>query len=186
MIHEPIFEDPNSLISLLQRAEVRRGAGDRIPNIELAMIIEHHLGKAFPVAITEYLSQHFRGEIKGTKGPKLQSDAVKDFRFGPADNLYRRVLPIFEYLAKRRKRLALTRRITKSASSSQNEPRTPSDRALDYALNNLKDECDLRNVSRRSLANAFSERQRKIEEREFPDDEPNAHPTDEPVPVTSP
>jgi hypothetical protein len=130
MIHEPIFEDPNSLISLLQRAEARRAAGDRIPNIELAMIIEHHRGTAFPVAITEYLIQHFRGEIKGTKGPKLQSDAAKDFRFGPADNLYRRALPVFEYFAKRRKRLPLKRRITKSTSSSPNGPRTPSDRAF--------------------------------------------------------
>jgi hypothetical protein len=185
MIHEPIFEDPNSLISLLQRAEARRGAGDRIPNIELAMIIEHHRGKTFPVAITEYLTQHFRGEIKGTKGPKLQSDAVKDFRFGPADNLYRRVRPIFEYLAKRRKRLPLRRRTTKSASSSDNEPRTPSDRALDYVLKKLKDECDLRTLSRGSLLNAFSERRGNIEQREFPDDEPNAHPTDEPDSVAS-
>jgi hypothetical protein len=49
----------------------------------------------------------------------------------------------------------------------------------------LKDECDLQTISRRSVANAFSERQRKIEEREFPNDEPNAHPTDEQDSVTS-
>jgi hypothetical protein len=186
MIREPVFEDPNSLVSLLQRAEARRSAGDRIPNIELAKIIEHHREKALPLEITEYLTQHFRGEIKGTKGPKLQSDAVKDFRFGPADNLYRRVLPLFEYLARRQKRLPLKRRVTPSVSNSQNEPRTPSDRALDYALKKLKDECDLQTVSCRSLANAFSERQRKIEERDFPDDEPNAHPTDELDSGTSP
>ena len=186
MICEPIFEDPNSLISLLQRAEARRAAGDRIPNIELAKIIERHREKVLPVEITEYLTQHFRGEIKGIRGPKLQSDAEKDFRFGPAHNLYRRALPIFDYIAKRRKRLPLKRRITESASSSQNEPRTPSDRALDYAMMKLKDECDLQTISRRSLANAFSERKRKIEEREFPDDEPNAHPTDEQDSITSP
>lgn len=185
MICEPIFEDPNSLISLLQRAEARRAAGDRISNIELAKIIERHREKALPVEITEYLTQHFRGEIRGIKGPKLQSDAKKDFRFGPADNLYRRALPVFEYIANRRKRLPLKRRSTESALSSQNEPRTPSDRALEYALMKLKNECDLKTVSRRSLANAFSQRQRKIEEREFPDDEPNAHPTDEQDSVTS-
>jgi hypothetical protein len=186
MICEPIFEDPNSLVSMLQRAEARRAAGHRIPDIELAMIIEHHREKALPVEITEYLTQHFRGEIRGIKGPKLQSDAEKDFRFGPADNLYRRALPVFEYIAKRRKRLPLKRRITGSAPSPQNEPRTPSDRALDYALNKLKDECDLKTVSRRSLANAFSERQRKIEGREFPDDELNEHPTDKQEADTSP
>jgi hypothetical protein len=179
MICEPVFEDPNSLVSLLQRAHARRGAGDRIPDIELATIIEHHREKALPVEITEYLSQHFRAEIKGIKGPKLQSDAEKDFRFGPAHNLYRRVLPVFEYLATRRKRLPLKRRSTTIVSSSSNEPRTPSDRALDYALNELKDECDLQTVSRRSLANAFSERQRKIEQWELPDDAPGAHPTDD-------
>jgi hypothetical protein len=185
MINEPAFEDPGSLLSLMQRFEARRDARERVPSLELAMIIEKHRGRALPAAFSDYLTQHFRGEIKGAKGPKLQSHAEKDFRFGPADNLYRRVLPIFEYLAKRRKKLVLKRRITKSASSPQNEPRTPSDRALDYVLKSLKDECDLRTVSRRSLANAFSERQGKIEEREFPDDEPNAHPTDEPVFVTS-
>jgi hypothetical protein len=82
MICEPIFEDPNSLVSLLQRAEARRAAGDRIPNIELAEIIQRHREKALPTEITEYLTQYFRGEIRGIKGPKLQSDAEKDFRFG--------------------------------------------------------------------------------------------------------
>jgi hypothetical protein len=180
MIREPIFEDPNSTNSLLQRAEATRIAGDRIPDVQLAMIIERHHGKALPTTITEYLTQHFRGEIKGTKGPKPQSDAEKDFRFGPAFNIYRRVLPIFEYLARRKKRLPLKRRKTQGVSNSQNEPRTPSDYALDYALTKLKDECGLQTISRKSLANAFSERQRKIEEREFSDDLPNAHPSDEP------
>jgi len=131
----------------MQRFEARRDARERVPSLELAMIIEKHRGRALPAAFSDYLTQHFRGEIKGAKGPKLQSDAEKDFRFGPADNLYRRILPIFEYLAKRRKKLVLKRRITKSASSPQNEPRTPSDRALDYVLKSLKDECDLRTVS---------------------------------------
>ena len=58
---------------------------------------------------------------------------------------------------------------------------TPSERALDYVIEKLKDECDLRTLSTpRSLANAISERRRKIEEREFPIDEPNPHPTDDP------
>ena len=179
MIREPVFEDPGSLKSLLQRAEARLGAGERVPNLELAMIIEQHPGKALPASITTYLTRHFRGQIRGVRGPKLQSDAVKDFRFGPADNLYRRVLPIFEYLAERRKRLVLKRR--RSPSSSQDETLTPSKRALDYVIKKLKDECSLRTISeRRSLANAICERRRKIAEREFPVDEPNAHPTDEP------
>jgi hypothetical protein len=178
MVHEPVFEDPNSLISLLQRAEARRRAGDRIPDAELAKIIEHHRGKALPAVITEYLIQHFHGQIKSSKGPKLQSDADKDFRFGPAHNLYRRALPIFEYLEKRRKRLPKKRRVTASTLISQNERRTPGERALDHALTKSKDECDLRTVSRRSLANAMSQRQRKIEELELPDDGPNAHPSD--------
>jgi hypothetical protein len=178
MIYEPVFEDPNSLFSLLQRAEARRGASDRIPDADLALIIEQHREKALPATIIDYLTQHFRRQINAIKGPKLQSDAEKDFRFGPAHNLYRRVLPIFEYLEKRRKRLPKKRRVTADASIAQNQPRTPSDRALDYALTKLKDECDLLTVSRRSLANAMSQRQRKIEELEFPDDEPYAHPTD--------
>src|ERR1700730_5202877 len=148
MIREPVFEDPGSLKSLLQRAEARLGAGERVPNLELAMIIEQHPGKALPASITPYLTRHLRGQIRGVRGPKLQSDAVKDFRFGPADNLYRRVLPIFEYLAERqRKRPVLRRRMTKSAPGSQEKALTPSQRALDYVIKKLKDECDLQTVS---------------------------------------
>jgi hypothetical protein len=179
MIREPVFEDPRSLNSLLQRAEARLAARERLPDEELAMIIEGHRGKALPAAITDSLTQHFRGEIRGNKGPKLQSEAAKDFRFGPADNLYGRVLPIFEYLAQRQKRLVLKRRITKSTSSSQVETLTPSERALKYVREKLGDECDLRSISRRSLANEFSKRHRAIEVREFPEDDPNAHPADE-------
>jgi hypothetical protein len=186
MIREPVFEDPASLTSLVQRAEARLTARDRLPDLELAMIIEGHRGNALPAAITNYLTQHFRGEIRGIKGPKLQSDADKDFRFGPADNLYRRVLPIFEYLADRHKRLVLKRRVTKNASSSQDQTLTPSKRALAYVIENLKDECGLRTISGRSLANAISERRRKIQEREFPVDEPDAHPTDEQDSVSLP
>jgi hypothetical protein len=109
MLHEPVFESPNTLSSLLRRAEARRVAGDRIPDIDLAIIIERHRGKTLPAVITEYLIQHFRGQIKGRKGPKLQSDAVKDFRFGPPANVYDHYLPVFEYLAQRRKRPACKR-----------------------------------------------------------------------------
>jgi hypothetical protein len=70
MVREPIFEDSNSLVSMLQRAEARRAAGDRIPNIELTTIIERHREKALPVEITEYLIQHFRGEIRGSRVAK--------------------------------------------------------------------------------------------------------------------
>src|SRR5258707_1736690 len=94
MIREPVFEDPGSLTSLLQRAEARLAARERLPDLELALIIEKHRGKALPAAITSYLVRHFRREIRGIKGPKLQSDLVKDFRFGPAVNLYDHVLPI--------------------------------------------------------------------------------------------
>src|SRR3954454_17362003 len=103
MIREPVFLDPGSLTSLLQRARARLAARERLPELELAMIIEKHRGKALPGAITDYLTKHFRGEIRGVKGPKLQSNLTKEFRFGPAANLYDRVLPTFEYLARRRK-----------------------------------------------------------------------------------
>jgi hypothetical protein len=102
MIREPVFEDRGSLKSLLQRAAARLAARERVPDLELALIIEKHRGKALPAAITSYLVRHFRREIRGIKGPKLQSDVVKDFRFGPAVNLYDRVLPIFEYLSRLR------------------------------------------------------------------------------------
>jgi len=181
MINEPAFEDPGSLFSLMQRFEARRDARERVPHLELAMIIEKHRGRTLPAAFSDYLTQHFRGEIKGAKGPKLQSDAEKDFRFGPADNLYRRVLPIFEYLAKRQKRMVLRRRIVKGGSSLQDENLRPSERALKHVIKTLKDECGLRTISNTSsLANEISKRRRAIEEREFPVDERNAHPTDEP------
>ncbi len=179
MIREPVFEAPTSLKSLLQRAEARLAARQRLPDLELAMIIEGHRGKALPPAITDYLTRHFRGEIRAVKGPKPQSEAVKDFRFGPADNLYRRVLPIFEYLAKRSKRSAFRRRIKNSGTGYQDPTLSPSERALDYVREKPGDECDLRSISRRSLANEFSKRHRAIEAREFPEDDPNAHPNDE-------
>jgi hypothetical protein len=179
MITEPAFEHPDSLNSLLQRAEARLAMKERLPGPELALIIEGFRGKVLPAVITSYLTQHFRGEIGAVRGPKPQSDAAKDFRFGPADNLYRRALPIYEYLAGRRERQVSKRRIKKSTSNLKDETLTPSERALDYVVESLKDECDLRTIStRRSLANAISERRRKIEERAFPIDEPNAHPTD--------
>src|SRR6195256_3315751 len=103
MVSEPVFEHPESLTSLLQRFEARRRAGERVPDLELAMIIEKHRGKALPVAITDYLTQHFRGEIRAVRGPKPQSELAKEFRFGPAAQLYHQVLPLFEYLAKRPK-----------------------------------------------------------------------------------
>ena len=70
--------------------------------------------------------------------------------------------------------------MTKSAPGSQEKALTPSQRALDYVIKKLKDECDLQTVSIRSLANAISERRGKIEQREFSVDERNEHPTDEP------
>lgn len=186
MISEPVFEDPGSLLSLMQRFEARRDVHERVPDLELAMIIEKHRGRALPAAFSDYLTQYFRGEIKGAKGPKLQSEAEKDFRFGPAAERYRRVLPTFEYLAERQKRPALKRRINKRTSSSQDETLPPSKRALKYVIETLKDECGLRTISNpRSLANEISKRQRVIQKREFPDDEPNAHPTDEPDSVAS-
>jgi hypothetical protein len=71
MVSEPVFEHPESLTSLLQRFEARRRAGERVPDLELAMIIEKHRGKALPVAITDYLTQHFRGEIRSKKRTKV-------------------------------------------------------------------------------------------------------------------
>jgi hypothetical protein len=182
MISEPVFEHPGSLLSLMQRFEARRDAQERVPALELAMIIEKHSGRALPAAFSDYLTKHFRGEIKGARGRKLQSDATKAFRFGPASEIYYRALPIFAYLAKRRKRPGSKARSTKSVSNPQNGPRTPSAQALDYAvMKSLEEgECDLRMISRKSLANAFSERQRMSEAWEFPDDDdPNRHPTDE-------
>jgi hypothetical protein len=185
MIHEPVFQDPGSLRSLLQRAEARLAARERLPDLEVAMIIEKHLGKALPAPISHYLTKHFRGEIKGVKGPKLQSDATKDFRFGPAANLYGRVLPIFEYLAQRRKRVISRRRNTKTGSGYRDETLTPRSRALEYVLENRPEPDDLGSISARALANAISEWHGKLEPRDFPDDDPNAHPTDEPASDTS-
>ena len=65
MIREPVFDDPGSLKSLLQRAEARLVAGERVPDLELAMIIEQHPGKALPASIATYLTRHFRGQIRG-------------------------------------------------------------------------------------------------------------------------
>src|ERR1700682_5272477 len=134
MIREPASEDPGSLTSLMQRAKARLGARERLPDLELAIIIEKYRGKALPAAITDYLTKHFRGEIRGVKGPKLQSDLVKEFRFGPAANLYDHVLPIFEYLAQRRKRLTSRRRNAKTGSGYRDKTLKPSERALEYVL----------------------------------------------------
>jgi hypothetical protein len=173
MIREPVFEDPKSLKSLMQRAAARLAARERLPDLELAMIIERHRGKALPGVITDYLTQHFRGEIRAVKGPKPQSDADKDFRFGAADNLYRRVLPLIE------------KRPKHSAFKAQDPTVSPNERALNYVKEKLGDEFDLRAISGRSLANEFSKRHRAIEAREFPEDKPNAHPTDAPDADTS-
>jgi hypothetical protein len=185
MVSEPVFEHPESLTSLLQRFEARRRAGERVPDLELAMIIEKHRGKALPAAITDYLTQHFRGEIRSKKGPKLQSDLVKEFRFGPAANFYDHALPIFEYLAQRRKRPTFKRRNANTDSGYRDETLTPSDRALEYVLEKRPDPDDLGNISARSLANAISEWRGKTEDRDLPDDDPNAHPTYEPDSGTS-
>jgi hypothetical protein len=180
MIREPVFEDPASLTSLVRRAEARLAARERLPDLELAMIIEGHRGKALPAAITDYLTQHFRHQIRGVKGPKLQSDLVKEFRFGPAANLYDRALPIFEYLAQRRKRPTSRRRNAKTGSGYRDKTLKPSERALEYVLEKRPQPDDLGIISARSLANAISEWRGKLEDRDFPDDCPNAHPTDEP------
>jgi hypothetical protein len=180
MIREPVFEDPASLKSLMQRAAARLAARERLPDLELAMIIERHRGTALPGAITDYLTQHFRGEIRAVKGPKPQSDAAKDFRFGPAANLYDQVLPIFEYLAQRRKRQTSRRRNAKTGSGYRDETLKPSERALEYVLEKRPQPDDLGIISAKSLANAISEWRGKLEDRDFPDDDPNAHPTDEP------
>jgi hypothetical protein len=190
MIREPVFEDPGSLPSLVQRFEARRRAGERVPDLELALIIEKHRGNELPSAITDYLTMHFRGEIRGVKGPKLQSDLVKEFRFGPAANLYDHVLPIFEHLAQRRKRPTFKRRNRNAGKGYRDETLTPSERALEYVLDNRPDPDDLEpdalgNISARSLANAISKWRRKVEDRDFPDDGPNAHPTDAPDSDTS-
>ena len=185
MIREPAFEGPASLTSLMQRVKARLGARERLPDLELAIIIEKYRGKALPAAITDYLTKHFRGQIRGVKGPKLQSDLVKEFRFGPAANLYDHVLPIFEYLAQRRKRPTIRPRNVKIGPGYRDETLTPSERALEYVLENRPDPDDLGNISTRSLANAISEWRGKIEQQEFPTDKPNAHPTDKPDSETS-
>jgi len=185
MVSEPVFEHPESLTSLLQRFEARRRAGERVPDLELAMIIEKHRGKPLPDAITDYLTKHFRGEIRSKKGPKLQSDLVKEFRFGPAANFYDHALPIFEYLAQRRKRRTFRRRNPNTGKGYRDETLRSSERALEYVLDNRPEPDDLGIISARSLANAISEWRGKIEDRDFPDDDPNAHPTDEPDSDTS-
>jgi hypothetical protein len=88
MIREPAFGDRGSLRSVMQRARARLASGERLPDLELAVIIEKYRGKPLPAPITDYLTKHFRGELRSVKGPKLQSDLVKEFRFGPAANRY--------------------------------------------------------------------------------------------------
>ena len=68
MINEPAFEDPGSLFSLMQRFEARRDARERVPHLEVAMIIEKHRGRALPAAFSDYLTQHFRGELEKRLG----------------------------------------------------------------------------------------------------------------------
>jgi hypothetical protein len=181
MNHKRICEHPILLTSLMQRAAARLAARERLPDLELAMIIERHRGKALPGAITHYLTQHFRGEIRAVRGPKPQSELAKELRFGPADDLYHQVLPIFEYLAKRPKH---KRRKAKSGPGYRDQTLKASVRALEYVREKLgadEDEDNLRTISGRSLANEFSKRRhRAIEAREFPEDDPNAHPTDKP------
>jgi hypothetical protein len=184
MASEPVLR-PESLRSLLQRAKARMDASERVPDLELAKIIEKYRGKALPGAITDYLTRHFRGEIRSKKGPKLQSDLVKEFRFGPAANFYDHALPIFEYLAQRRKRPTFKRRNANTDSGYRDETLTPSERALEYVLEKRPDPDDLGNISARSLANAISEWRGKTEDRDLPDDDPNAHPTYEPDSGTS-
>ena len=189
MLREPVFQDPGSLRSLLERAAARP-ARDRLPDPELATLIEKHRGKALPAAITDYLTKHFRGEIRAKKGPKLQSDVAKEFRFGPAANLYDRVLPTFEYLARRRKRVTSRRRKPKTGPGHRDQTLTPSERALEYVLENRPppgnlEPDDLGSISARGLANAISQWRGKVEATDFPDDDPNAHPTDEPASDTS-
>ena len=65
MIREPVFEDPGSLTSLLQRAEARMAAGERVPDLELALIIEKHRGKALPAAITDLPDEALSGRDRG-------------------------------------------------------------------------------------------------------------------------
>ena len=183
MNRERLCEDPASLTSLMRSAEARLAARERLPDLDLALIVEGHRGKALPAAITDYLTQHFRGEIRAARGPKPQSDLVKEFRFGPAYDLYHHVLPIFEYLAKRPK---YKRRRANSGSGYRDQTLKPGERALEYVREKLGDEDNLRTISGRSLANEFSKRRhRAIEAREFPEDDPNAHPTDKPDYETS-
>jgi hypothetical protein len=170
----------------MQRAQAKLAARERLPDLELAAIIEKFRGKPLPAPITDYLTRHFRRELRSAKGPKLQSDLVKEFRFGPAANLYNRALPVFEYLAQRQKRPTLRRRNTNTGKGYRDASLKPSERALEYVLDNRPQPDQLGVMSARSLANAISEWRRKIERQDFPDDDPNAHPTDEPNSDTSP
>jgi hypothetical protein len=52
-------------------------------------------------------------------------------------------------------------------------------------LENRPQPDDLGSISARALANAMSDWRGKLEARDFPDDNPNAHPTDEPDSDTS-
>jgi hypothetical protein len=70
MNRERLCEEPASLTSLMRTAEARLAARERLPDLDLALIVEGHRGKALPEAITDYLTQHFRGEIRAARGPK--------------------------------------------------------------------------------------------------------------------
>src|SRR5258705_8538824 len=144
MTREPVFEDHASLTSLMRSAQARLAARERLPDLELALIVEGHRGKALPAAITDYLTKHFRGEIRAVRGPKPQSELAKEFRFGPANQLYHQVLPIFEYLAKRPK---YKRRNANSGTGYRDQTLKASERALEYVREKLgadEDEDNLR------------------------------------------
>jgi hypothetical protein len=86
MIREPAFENRRSLKYLLQRAEARMAAGERVPDLELAMIIEQHPGKALPASITAYLTRHFRGE---QETHALQQKGLFDHFVGAGEQRWR-------------------------------------------------------------------------------------------------
>ena len=56
MIREPAFEHPASLKSLMQRAAARLAARERLPDLELAMIIEE-AAAGFALAETEHRAE---------------------------------------------------------------------------------------------------------------------------------
>jgi len=177
MISEPVFDDPKSLESNLQRATLKLSRGERIPNKVLAAIIEKTNGAALPAFISDYLVKHFSGELKGKKGPKLQSAAIKDFRFGPAAVMYEHVLPVFQYLKKRQGRLPTKSRRSISGKGHKDQTLDPRTRALEYVREKMRKE-RVNLGTNLTLANEISKWRKNIDAVEFPDDDPNRHPTD--------